>query len=76
MYVCMYVCMYVRYVYIYIYTYGTPPKKKKVPPSSLNSLILGNQRGVPYGYIFIYTHTYACAQLNVYSVFMFVCMKV
>ena len=67
------------YTCVYIYIWYPPPKKS--PPFSLYNLILGNQRGVPYiyiyvYYIYIYIYIYACAQLNVYSVFMFVCTKV
>ena len=71
-YICKYIYVY-AYICKYIYIYGTPPPRRKSPPFSLYNLILGNQRE---GTIYIYTHVYACAQLNDYSVFMFVCMKV
>ena len=81
-YVCIYIYIYIHIMCIYIqcvcihiniYIYIWYPPKKKV--HHFHSIIL--YWAIREGYhIYIYTHIYICAQLNVYSAFMFVCMKV
>ena len=60
-------------IHKYIYIYVVPPQQ--VHPFHSIIFYWAIREGY-HIYIYIYIHTYACAQLNVYRVFMSVCVKV